>query len=73
MLYESDGRLRSVLSLGINIVRAFITFGPGGVGQSLNTCLVEDMFGHMQVFMIMIGFCTEDELRKQAETYTGKV
>ena len=30
---------------GVSIVRAFITVGPGGVGQSLNTCLIENLFG----------------------------
>ena len=30
---------------GVSIVRAFITVGPGGVGQSLNTCLIANLFG----------------------------
>ena len=50
---------------GSNIVRAFTTLGPGGVGQSLD--VFGDMYGDMNVFY------TEDELRKQADTFTGKV
>ena len=36
---------------GVNIVRAFITVGPGGVGQSLNTCLIANLFGGSHGFM----------------------
>ena len=52
-------------------VRAFSTVGPSGVGQSLNTCLIANLFGgsHCNVNV----FLTEDELRKQADTFTGKV
>ena len=52
----------------VSIVRAFITVGPGGVGQSLNTCLIANLFGGS-----MSVFYSEDELRKQADTFTGKV
>ena len=58
---------------GINIVRAFMTLGPGGVGQSLNTALIANVFGDMHGFVDMNVFYTEDELRKQADTFTGKV
>ena len=58
---------------GISIVRAFITLGPGCVGQSLNTALIANMFGHMHGFVDMNVFYTGDELRKQAETFSGKV
>ena len=54
---------------GVSIVRAFITVGPGGVGQSLNTCLIANLFGGSDMNV----FYSEDELRKQAETFTGKV
>ena len=54
-------------------MRAFITVGPGGVGQSLNTCLIANLFGGSLGFMDMNVFYTEDELRKQADTFTGKV
>ena len=57
---------------GISAVRAFITLGLGGVGQSLNTALIENTFGHMHGFMDMHVFYTGDELRKQAEMFTGK-
>ena len=58
---------------GMNNVRAFMTLGPGGVGQSLNTTLVANVFGDMHDFVDMNVFYTEDELRKQADTFTGKV
>ena len=58
---------------GMNTVRAFMTLGPGGVGQSLNTALVANVFGDMHGFVDMNVFYTEDELRKQADTFTGKV
>ena len=47
--------------------------GHGGVGQSLNTCLIANVFGGSHVFMDMNVFHTEDELLKQADTFTGKV
>ena len=59
--------------LGVSIVRALITVGLGGVGQSLNTCLFANLFGGSHGFMDMNVFYTEDELRKQADTFTGKV
>ena len=36
---------------GIATVRAFITMGAGGVRQSLNTCLIANLFGGMHGFM----------------------
>ena len=54
-------------------MRAFFTVGPGGVGQSLNTCLIANLFGGSHGFMDMDVFSSEDELRKQADTFTGKV
>ena len=56
---------------GVSIVRAFITAGPGGVGQSLNTCFIANLFGGSHCYVNV--FLTEDELRKQADTFTGKV
>ena len=38
---------------GVTIVRAFITVGPGGVGQNLNTCLIANLFGGSHGFMDM--------------------
>ena len=58
---------------GVSIVRAFITVGPGGVGQSLNTCLIANLFGGSHGFMDMNVFYNDDELRKQADTFTGRV
>ena len=58
---------------GTNIVRAFMTLGPGGVGQSLNTALIANLFGDLHGFIGMKVFYTEDELRAQADTFTGKV
>ena len=50
-----------------------MTFGPGGVGHSLNTALIAIVFGDMHGFIDMNVFCTEDELGKQAYAFTGKV
>ena len=58
---------------GVSIVRAFITVGPGGVGQSLNTCLIANLFGGSHGSTDVNVFSTEDEHRKQADTFTGKV
>ena len=58
---------------GVTIVRAFVTVGLGGVGQSLSTCLIANLFGGSHGFIDMNVFHTEDELRKQADTFTGKV
>ena len=54
-------------------MRAFITVGSGGVCQSLNTCLIANLFGGSHGFMDVNVFCTEEELRKQADTFTGKL
>ena len=58
---------------GVSIVRAFVTVGLGGVGQSLDTCLIANLFGASHGFKDMNVFFTEDELRMQAATFTGKV
>ena len=58
---------------GVSIARAFNTVGLGGVGQGLNTCLIANLFGGSRGFMDMKVFHTEDELRKQADTFTGNV
>ena len=54
-------------------MRAFITVGLGGAGQSLNTCLIANLFDFSHGCMDMNVFYTEDELRTQADTFTGKV
>ena len=36
---------------GSNIVRAFMTLGPGSVGQRVNTALIANVFGDMHGFM----------------------
>ena len=41
--------------------RAFITVGPGGVGQSLDSCLIANLFGGSHGFMDMNVFCSLDE------------
>ena len=51
---------------GVSIVRAFITVGPGGVGQSLNTCLIANLFGGSHGFMDMNVFLPRT-------SFTGKV
>ena len=54
-------------------MRAFITVGPGGVGQSLHLLHREPDRWQARFFMDMNVFHTEDELRKQADTFTCKV
>ena len=44
-----------------------------GGARSLNTCLIANLFGGSHGFMDMNVFHTEDELRKKADTFTGKV
>ena len=41
--------------------RAFITVGPGGVGQSLTSCLIANLFGGSHGFMDTNVFCSLDE------------
>ena len=61
---------------GVTTVRAFITVGPGGVGQSLNTLphrepvRWQSRFHGRNSWMCSI---LEDEHQKQADTFTGKV
>ena len=57
---------------GVNIDRAFWTVGPGGVGQSLNTHLIANMFGSNHGFVDMQVYYSDDELRKQAESPVDK-
>ena len=58
---------------GMNIDRAFWTVGPGGVGQSLNTHLIANMFGSNHGFVDMqVFYSDDDELRKQADSLVDK-
>ena len=56
---------------GTHIARAFMTLGPGGVGQSLNTALIANVFCDMHGFIDMN--VLQHELRTQADTFTGKM
>ena len=53
-------------------MRAFFTVCPGGVCQSLNTCLIANLFGGSRGVMDVDVFSIEDEPRKQANTFTSK-
>ena len=57
---------------GVNIVRAFITVGPGGVGQSLNSCLIANFFGGSHGFVNVNVFYTEEEFSKAGRHLHGQ-
>ena len=56
---------------GRNIDRAWWTIGPGGVGQSLKSCLIANLFGHSHHYMDMNVFYDDSEIRKQGENMAG--
>ena len=58
---------------GCNISKAFWTIGPGGVGQSMNSTLLANLFGKNHGYVDMNLFYTEGELRKQAAIMSDKV
>ena len=54
---------------GENIDRCFIGVGPGGVGQSLYSHLLSNMYGHNHAYVDPNVWFHEDELRKQIEQF----
>ena len=71
---EIEGDVRSVVTHADNNVYLSVpapsfTLCPGSVGQSLNTCLIENLFGGSDMNV----FKTGDELRKHTNTFTSKV
>ena len=56
---------------GRNVDRAWWTVGPGGVGQSLNSCLIANLFGRDHHYMDMNLFYEEGEMRKQGDSMAG--
>ncbi|CAK0822362.1 unnamed protein product [Prorocentrum cordatum] len=58
---------------GENIDRCFWTIGPGGVGQSLLTHLVDNVFSGLHAFLDTTVYYDDHELRKQAEQLVHKL
>ena len=58
---------------GMNIDRCFWTVGPGGVGQSLLTHLIDNAFSGLHAFLDTNVYYDDHELRKQAETLVHKL
>ena len=58
---------------GQHVDRCFWTIGPGGVGQSLVTHLLHNVFRGIHGFLDSNVFYSDDELRKQAESLIGKL
>jgi len=56
---------------GLNIERAFWSRGPGGVGQSLVSHLIDATFGRAHRWVDMNVYFAEGEMRKQAELLAG--
>ena len=57
---------------GHNVDRAFWTVGGGGVGQSLLSYLIANLWSLNHAFLDMNIYYSDDELRKQAELLAGK-
>lgn len=57
--------------MGYNVDRCFWTIGPGGVGQSLLTYLINGLLGNLHAYLDTNVFHSDDELRKQAELLLG--
>ena len=57
---------------GYNVDRAFWTLGGGGVGQSLLSHLVANVFGDNHAFIDMNIYFTDDEMRKQGDLLAGR-
>ena len=54
---------------GLNIDRCFIGISPGGVGQSLFSQHIAEMYGHNHAFFDPNIWHIEEELRKQVESF----
>ena len=58
---------------GRNVDRAIWSVGPGGVGQSLFTHCVANLFGDSHGFLDMNIYFSVDEFRKQCDGIAGKL
>ena len=63
----------SLVLMDYNIDRCFWTIGPGGVGQSLLTHFIHNIFNGLHAFTDTNIYYSDDELRKQAETLVGEL
>ena len=58
---------------GENVDRVFWSIGRGGVGQSLLTAHIHELFKGISAFLDVNIYYTDDEMRKQADLLFGKV
>ena len=58
---------------GMNIDHCFWTVGPGGVGQSLLTHLIDNAFSGLHAFLDTNVYYDDHELRKQVGTLVHKL
>ena len=64
----------SALALhGHNVDRTFWSSGPGGVGQSLMSHLIDSTFGDLHRWVDMSVYISDDEMRKQCELLLGSL
>ena len=56
-----------------NVTRAWWSKGPGGVGQSLVSHLLDNFLGGNHRFIDMNIYFSDDELRKQAESMVSRL
>ena len=57
---------------GCNVDRAWWSIGPGGVGQSLNSHHIAEIFQEYHAFLDMNMFYDDTEMRKQGDSLVGK-
>ena len=70
--YEATLAAQALTLMGRNVDRAFWSKGPGGVGQSLESHRIANLFGPLHAFLDMNIYYSDDELRKQCENIAGK-
>jgi len=61
----------ALVKRGENIDRCFIGISPGGVGQSLFSSFIANMFGHLHAFFDPVIWYNDEEMRKQIENLEG--
>ena len=75
--YDNGAAFKCLLSAaalalhGENVDRAFWSNGPGGVGQSLVSHLIDTTFGESHRWVDMNVYFSDDEMRKQSEQLAG--
>ena len=59
----------AIAKRGLNVDRCFIGISPGGVGQSLYSLHLSEMYKHNHVYFDPNIWYLDEELRKQVETF----